>query len=46
MQRLHLQMEEKKAFIEDYFVAVLERLKEEFNEKEENITKKFDSNKK
>jgi hypothetical protein len=41
MQRLHMQMEQKRNFVEEYFIAVLERLREEFKEKEEIITKKY-----
>lgn len=44
MQRLLLQMGQKKNFIEEYFVTLIERLDEEYKDKKEKVEAKFDEN--
>jgi len=44
MQKLLMQVSQKKNFIEEYFVTLIERLDEEYKEKKEKIEAKFDEN--
>lgn len=44
MQKLVMQIGQRKNFIEEYFVAIIERLEEEFKDKQEKIAEKYDSN--
>jgi hypothetical protein len=37
MQKLVVQIGQRKGFIEEFFVAILEKLEEEFKEKQERI---------
>ena len=41
MQKLLIQMGQKKSFIEEYFVNTIERLEEEFKDKQEKISEKY-----
>ena len=42
LQKLHVQVSQKKNFIEEYFVGLIERIDEEYKEKKERIEGKFD----
>ena len=44
LQRLLLQVGQKKNFIEEYFVTLIERLDEEYKERKEQIEAKHDEN--
>lgn len=44
MQKLMMQIGQKKSFIEEYFIALIERLDEEYKEKKEKVEAKYDEN--
>jgi hypothetical protein len=44
LQRLHVQLSQKKNFIEEYFVGLIERLEEEHREHKDRIEGKYDEN--
>jgi dsDNA-specific endonuclease/ATPase MutS2 len=44
MQKLHQQVSQKKNFIEEYFVTLIERLDDEYKEKKEKVEAKYDEN--
>ena len=44
LQRLHIVASQKKNFIEEYFVGLIERLDEQYREKRERIEGKEDKN--
>ncbi len=42
MQKLLLQVSQKKNFIEEYFVTLIERLDDEYKDKKEKVEAKYD----
>ena len=44
LQKLHVQVSQKKNFIEEYFVSLIEKIDEEYKEKKERIEGRFDEN--
>jgi metal-dependent hydrolase (beta-lactamase superfamily II) len=44
LQKLHVQVSQKKSFIEEYFVGLIERIDEEYKDKKERVEGRYDEN--